>query len=394
MSNLYDILEICLNELDNGVELETILVRYPDMAAELRPILQTALTAQQEAVPAPAQNVVMRNQAKVLQRFDQVWDAKPVTRSWFPSLQRRAVAFALLMIVFFFSGTNLVRASFNSLPGDSLYSVKRSWEKTTLFFTFDVNAHENLELQYEDERLKELNQLFASGRTAHVEFVGTVSQQRGEEWQVATISVIVSAQTDLPEQAIQNGNLVRVLGTTRGEGVVLAERIELITVSTPIPTNVETQPAIETDAVTPQPGNDDSNSESEIETPVFHETETATPTLTPKIVSFEGILISMDQSIWKINAVFVEAGKAEIKGVPFIGATVKAEGYFGANGIFIASKLEIVNNFLNDNGANPDNDNGTINGNTDTDDNSNGSNDNGGGGNGNNDNGGGHDNGG
>jgi hypothetical protein len=92
----------------------------------------------------------------------------------------------------------------------------------------------------------------------------------------------------------------------------------------------------------------------------------------------------MDQSIWKINAVFVEAGQAEIKGIPVIGATVKAEGYFGANGIFIASKLEIINNGLNDNNLNSNNDDGNINinGNTNTDDNSNGNNDNGGGGSG------------
>jgi hypothetical protein len=174
----------------------------------------------------------------------------------------------------------------------------------------------------------------------------------------------------------------------------LAERIELITATTPVPTIVAPQPTIDTDAVTPQLGNDGAGAESETETPVIHATKIATPASTPKIVSFEGILISMDQSIWKINAVFVEAGKAEIKGIPVIGATVKAEGYFGTNGIFIASKLEIINNGLSDNDPNSNNDDGNINGNTNTDDNSNGSNDNSGGGNGNNDNGGGHGNGG
>lgn len=394
MNNLYDTLEICLNELDHGVELETILARYPDMAAELRPMLRAALTAQQEAVPTPAQHVVMRNQAKVLQRFDQVWDAKPATRSWFPVLSRRVVGFALLLIVFFFSGTNLVRASFSSLPGDGLYPVKLSWEKATLLFTFDAHVRQNLQLKYDDERLKEISQLFGTGRTAHVEFVGAVTIQHGDEWRVATISVIVSTQTKLPSQAIQNGNLVRVIGTTKGDGIVLAERIELVAVSTPAPTMIPTQPELETEQpiATSQPENENTNLESETETPVVQGTDTATPTQAPKIESFEGTLISIDQSVWKIDAIIVEAGQAEIKGIPVIGATVKAEGYFGADSIFVATKLEIINNnSSNDNSLNSNSDNGNINinGNTNTGGNSNdgndsggGSNDNGGGGSG------------
>ncbi|MEP7134932.1 MAG: DUF5667 domain-containing protein [Chloroflexota bacterium] len=394
MNNLYDILEVCLEELDNGVGLEDILARYPDKVAELRPMLQAAFIAQQESVPAPSQNVVMRNQAKVLQRFDQVWDAKPASRSRFPSLQWRMVGFALLLIMFFLSGTNLVRASFDSLPGDSLYPVKLSWEKTTLLFTFDAHTRQDLQLKYNDERLKEVTQLFASGRTSHVEFVGVVTLQRDEAWQVANIPVIVSAQTDLPVRVIQSGDLVRVIGVTRGDGFVLAERIELVTVGALVPTqlSVETEQPL----TTPQPENENINFGSETETPIVHGTETATPTLAPKIESFEGILIAIDQTVWKIDAVIVEAGQAEIKGVPVIGATVKAEGYFGPDGIFVATKLEIISKGSNDNNSNSNNStngNININDNTNTDGNSNSTDDNGGNGNGgggSNDNGGGH----
>jgi len=389
MNNLYDILEICLDELDNGTELENILIRYPDQAAELRPMLQAALTAKLVAVPAPSLNILNRNQAKVLQRFDQILDAKPATRKLFPSLRLGMVAFGLLL-VFLFSGTNLVRASFKSLPGDGLYPVKRSWENTILFFTFDVQAHENLELKYQAERLKEINQLFASGRTAQVEFVGVLTLQHEDEWQVADISVIVSTQTDLPDQAIHNGDLVRVFGTTRGNGIVSAERIELITANTLIPNLIETQQP----EVTSQLENGNTDIESETEAPVTQALETASPTSTPKIESFEGILVSMDQNIWEINMIFVEAGSAEIKGIPVIGATVKAEGYYGTDNIFIASKLEIINTDLNSNtNSNSSGGNVIINSNTNTDDNSNGGGDDNSG-NGSDDKGGGHGNGG
>jgi hypothetical protein len=54
MNNLYDALEICLQELEQGADIETALIRYPDLADELRPILEAAVGAQKMAVPAPS----------------------------------------------------------------------------------------------------------------------------------------------------------------------------------------------------------------------------------------------------------------------------------------------------------------------------------------------------
>ena len=34
MNNIYDILEICLQELENGADLESVLARYPDQSTE------------------------------------------------------------------------------------------------------------------------------------------------------------------------------------------------------------------------------------------------------------------------------------------------------------------------------------------------------------------------
>ena len=378
MNNLNDILEICLQELENGADLETVLARYPKMAAELRPMLQAARTAKLVTIPRPAENILARNQAKFLQQYDRILDSKPAARTWFPLSRRMVAAFALL-ILFFFSGTNMVRASFKSLPGDSLYPVKRSWEKVSLFLTLDEQSREKLEIQYEAERLNELDQLFGSGRTARVDFVGIVNRQQGEEWRVADISVIVSAQTDLPDQGIETGNLVRVIGTTSGSSVVVADRVELLESGTP------DDGILETDQPTATPQHENEGKGSETETPEPLEIQTASATPDPKIESFEGILISIDKGIWKINTILVESSNAEIIGTPVVGATVKAEGYFGTDGVFIATKLEIINNDLN--GNNSSNDNVNTNNNTNADDNGGGGNSgsgkNGNGGNGN-----------
>ena len=41
-NKLYDTLEICLQALENGDSLDSILTRYPDLESELRPILEAA----------------------------------------------------------------------------------------------------------------------------------------------------------------------------------------------------------------------------------------------------------------------------------------------------------------------------------------------------------------
>ena len=38
MNNLYAILKVCMQEVDKGVDMETVLDRYPELAEELRPI--------------------------------------------------------------------------------------------------------------------------------------------------------------------------------------------------------------------------------------------------------------------------------------------------------------------------------------------------------------------
>jgi hypothetical protein len=45
MNNLYEALEICLKEIEQGADVDTVLFRYPDLADELRPILEASVKA-------------------------------------------------------------------------------------------------------------------------------------------------------------------------------------------------------------------------------------------------------------------------------------------------------------------------------------------------------------
>ncbi len=172
MNDLYETLEICLREIEHGMDIDTLLSRYPDLAKELRPMLEASVKAKAMAGTGPSQDTVRRTRAKLLQHAAELRAGKVKPKShriWSVPL-RRALVTLMVVAVLFVSGTGLVRASSNSLPGDNLYPVKRTWEDTLLLLTFDAQKRGELELEHEHERLDELNELFTEGRSASVDF--------------------------------------------------------------------------------------------------------------------------------------------------------------------------------------------------------------------------------
>ncbi len=236
MSNVYEILEICLQEIENGVDIDLVLFRYPEHADELRPLLEVSVNARSIAIPEPSTDVIRRNRSKVLQHAAQMREAKAPSacRLWSVPL-RRALVTLIVVGVLFISSTGLVRAASTTLPGDNLYPVKRTWEDVNILFTFNVQTREALAVEHENERLDELKNVFAAGRSVPVDFSGLVTRQNADLWLVAGIPVAVSTQTELPTQSIVVGNAIHVLGLTQKDGAVLAQRIELLSAGTPLP---------------------------------------------------------------------------------------------------------------------------------------------------------------
>lgn len=263
MNNLYEALEICLQDIEQGRDLETVLVRYPDLADELRPILEASVSARSMAVLAPSPETVRRNRTQVLRHAVQMREARARSsqRFWLASLRRLAVTFAVF-VVLFVTGTGLVGASSETLPGDSLYPVKRTWEGVRLFFAFNARTRQALELEHENERLHELRELFAEGRSEEVDFRGQVTSQAGDEWIVAGVRVLITDETDIRDAGIVAGSPVRVRGVTQGNNTVIAERIRLL----------------DSDEKLPEFDDDDgSGSVTGDQKPRFENTETAEP---------------------------------------------------------------------------------------------------------------------
>ena len=128
----------------------------------------------------------IRQQVRAAYGAAELREAKraPRQRSWLFAIRPVAVTFVLA--IFLLTGTGLVRASSTTLPGDNLYPVKRTWEDLTFLFIAKED-HDTLELAYETERVEEINELLAEGRTETVSFSGYVNSQVDGQWTVAGV---------------------------------------------------------------------------------------------------------------------------------------------------------------------------------------------------------------
>jgi len=235
MNNLYDVLEICLQELENGADLETVLMRYPDLANELRPILKASIMARTMSAPVPSPDAVRRGRAKLLQHAAQLREAKVAPRSkrMIPFFQRLAISFALTALLLS-SGTGLVSASSSALPGENLYPVKLTWENVRLFFSFSHEAHEALEHAFENERLHEVNELLVEGRHETIRFAGVYMEVSGVAY-VSGIHIVILDTSIVPAEPLLNGVAVEVTGHTNAEGFVDIESIALLPAGSVVP---------------------------------------------------------------------------------------------------------------------------------------------------------------
>jgi hypothetical protein len=352
MNNLYEILEVCFKEIENGTDVDSVLFRYPEYADELRPVLEASVKAKEIAVPEPSPEIMRRNRAKVLQHAAQMREMKAQSsrRLWSVPLRRALVTLVVIGILFI-SSTRLVSAASTTLPGDNLYPVKRTWEDMLTLFTFNTQSRAALEVEHENERLTELGEVFAQGRSVKVDFSGRVTRQTGDLWLVAGIPVAISAQTELPSQPVVVGDAIRVEGATQQDGAVLAKEIKLLPAGVPLPT-INDDDSFEAEqehsGESNQTGEDNSGEGSEGEEVHGEATQTSEPESNSGFSSesetedqsISGVVESINGNIIVVNGQIMNIGSAEIKGTPRNGSSVKVEGYIDANGIFIVTKVE------------------------------------------------------
>lgn len=220
----YEIFEQCLRQLQMGRSLDEVLAPYGDQAAELRPLLETAVIAGSlrppREVPASAEN---RSRALFLTRAGQARSRQ--NRPWAAWLPRftPAVLTRVVMIALVLSG--LVGTGFTSaksIPGDTLYPVKIAVEKARLSFAGNPESRLELEQTFDQERVDESHQVLLLGRNQTLNFAGYLEREDTSEWEVGKIHLLLT-----PEQAALAAGLenlyVDVAGQADGEQMTVKD---------------------------------------------------------------------------------------------------------------------------------------------------------------------------
>ena len=167
-----DILNGCIDCLLRGESLEQCLQQYPEQAAELRPLLQVALAAQQASAVEPRAEF----KAQARYQMHSLLYAKERKRQpkrlpllgWLP---RWAAIVIVAVFAFLVAGSGTVAAASDSLPGDTLYAVKLATERVQLAFTSSDAGKAKLEAEFTGRRAEEMARIVEKDDPGEVEAV-------------------------------------------------------------------------------------------------------------------------------------------------------------------------------------------------------------------------------
>jgi len=349
-------LDECLTAIASGTTVEAAVARYPALADELRPMLEAAQAAGAWSAPVAVPHAVqMSSRAGFLARAAELRaGASPASRRGFLQqlLTTRAWATGLAVVLALVIGTyGVVSASAPSLPGDTLYGVKRTVEQVEMSLAPDPQTRAQLEEQFAVRRVDETRALTAQKREAQVEFRGLVESITGEQWSVAGMTVIVANGTRVNGSPAP-GVWVEVSGATQLDGTVRALAVTVITEGeTPTPTAptasatglpTATRTPAPTEPASPAPT--ESTSEAATATLIAPASST-TPEPTAGVgVEFEftGIVESIGVNVWRISGQTVTVtASTELRGSPQVGRTVEVKAIRDASGALIARRIEV-----------------------------------------------------
>jgi uncharacterized membrane protein YgcG len=174
------ILDECLAEIESGRStIADCVARYPDMAAEIEPLLRVgAVLYEVKIAPLPARDV-RAIRGRVLGRVAECRsprEASPRTGMWrllWASTQpTRVGGLAIALVVVLLVGTlGTYQVAASSLPGDSLYSMKLASESLALTLAPNAAAQAVLHASFAARRVDEAVQ----------------GRQRGSQWQAAAL---------------------------------------------------------------------------------------------------------------------------------------------------------------------------------------------------------------
>jgi uncharacterized membrane protein YgcG len=262
----HDSLEAALALLAAGVSLDDILTDAGEDATWLRPLLDMALEVSELPPPAPlpapeASLARLLAHGEALTAQSSTLSPAPVRPSlWWTDLFRlgrrplwaTALLLGLLLCLSFtflvggFIGGGLVAAAQDSLPGQSLYALKRVGENVRLRLVDDPAQREDLLETFQQRRCGEVALLLERNEQAQVAFASRVEAMTASDIDLGCLSAQITSDTDVQGE-LTVGARVQVEGWVRpGVGLV----VTTITVLEPAPAPVGPTP---TATISPTP---------------------------------------------------------------------------------------------------------------------------------------------
>lgn len=242
---LIEVFNQCVIRLEQGETIDDCADAYPQYENDLR-VMLTATRIPQRA--QATDDEVAQAQARVERRFEQAL-AQPITvhRSY---PWQRVASIVLILLIGSLLTTGVVVAAQDSIPGDNLYGVKRFSEQVRLSFASDTTE---LEIEFAQRRVDEINRLFELEREIAVQFVGRIEDIDESLLQVAGLRVELAESLRTIE--VINGMRVQVMAQTQRNQSLLATDIRILDVPdiSPQPniTSTPTMTRTQTATVTP-----------------------------------------------------------------------------------------------------------------------------------------------
>jgi hypothetical protein len=151
-----------------GQDIEAIMALYPEHAAELKPLLITALETKKAAAIKP--HTEFRQRAGY--EFQAAIRNMPPAKARNPfKWQLQWLAPVALVIVLVLGGGGTVLAASNSLPDSPLYKVKLATEAVQLAFASSDLGKAELYSRFANERVHEIVKMAEKGNTEQVQKV-------------------------------------------------------------------------------------------------------------------------------------------------------------------------------------------------------------------------------
>ncbi|MFZ6026532.1 MAG: DUF5667 domain-containing protein [Chloroflexota bacterium] len=172
-----EILAVCLEELETHPgALDATLARYPQVADELRPLLEAAQWLSTRApILDPRPGFVAASRQRLVREVRRAparaafWDRLLGTRHR-PIVV--PIALSLMILTFFLAvlgGRSLSTSAAHALPGETLYPAKAALEDLQLVASLSDEGDARLYMQFADRRVNEIEQMLLDGETAYID---------------------------------------------------------------------------------------------------------------------------------------------------------------------------------------------------------------------------------